>query len=418
MKNKNKNKYKYTVVNYMSKEVFKNLKRMTDLHPLLIKLNLNGISSNELSLFFTVRSLIFSTFNTNPSEILVYNDLKVFLTSVLKEFYRFNLNGYVNQQNMELNRVFCVFRSLYPYYKDVFNQKERMYLSWNHELEHFHNLIILILLLEIELYIKYYTELKIAVFDDDDDEDEDSIKEKICLLKQEKSDLNKTLSGGLRVSLSRNRLIIQDRIYVGFDTEYKNIDSQTNSILCYTTASTSECLLRIRSTEIDFSLKEGKIYLPKTASLITTAVKIIRVLRCKNDFELDKLESYLNSRKDLDRLVLNNHDVIYKQKNFNVNEIRTEFHDVRLDKSQFSLKNLLDSMIKNHDLDTISNAKFFRDCVLQQQLKPVFRPECFLTAHFTAADVSLFSDFNQIKTKFTVLNKSFLTLNQTLSYKK
>lgn len=402
----------------MSKEVFKNLKRMTDLHPLLIKLNLNGISSNELSLFFTVRSLIFSTFNTNPSEILVYNDLKVFLTSVLKEFYRFNLNGYVNQQNMELNRVFCVFRSLYPYYKDVFNQKERMYLSWNHELEHFHNLIILILLLEIELYIKYYTELKIAVFDDDDDEDEDSIKEKICLLKQEKSDLNKTLSGGLRVSLSRNRLIIQDRIYVGFDTEYKNIDSQTNSILCYTTASTSECLLRIRSTEIDFSLKEGKIYLPKTASLITTAVKIIRVLRCKNDFELDKLESYLNSRKDLDRLVLNNHDVIYKQKNFNVNEIRTEFHDVRLDKSQFSLKNLLDSMIKNHDLDTISNAKFFRDCVLQQQLKPVFRPECFLTAHFTAADVSLFSDFNQIKTKFTVLNKSFLTLNQTLSYKK
>jgi len=412
---KNKNKNKYTVVNYMSKEVFKNLKQMTDLHPFLKKLNLKGFCSNELSLLFTIRSLIFSIFNTNPSEILAYDDLKVFLTSVLKEFYQFNLNGYVNQHNMELNRVFSVFRSLYPYYKDIFNQKERMYLSWNHELEHFHNLIVLILLLEIELYINYFTELKIADFDDDD---EDSIKEKICLLKQEKSELNKTLSGGLRVSLSRNRLIIQDRIYVGFDTEYKNIDSRTNNILCYTTASTAECLLRIRSVKIDFSLKEGKVYLPKTASLITTVVKIIRVLRCKNDFELEKLESYLNSRKDLDRLVLNNHDVIYKQKNFNVNEIRTEFHDVRLDKSQFSLKNLLDSMIKNHGLDTISNAKFFRDCVLQQQLKPVFRPECFLTAHFTAADVSLFSDFNQVKTKFTVLNKSFLTLNQTLSYKK
>jgi len=411
---KNKNKYKYTVVNYISKEVFKNLKQMTDLHPLIIKLNLKGFCSNELSLFFTIRSLIFSIFNTNPSEILTYNDLKAFLTSVLKEFYQFNLKGYVNQQNMELNRVFCVFRSLYPYHKDIFNQKERMYLSWNHELEHFHNLIILILLFEIELYINYFTELKITVFDDD----VDSIKEKICLLKQEKSELNKTLSGGLRVSLSRNRLIIQDRIYVGFDTEYKNIDSRTNSILCYTTASTAECLLRIRNGKIDFSLKEGKIYLPKTASLITTVVKIIRVLRCKNDFELDKLESYLNSRKDLERLVLNNHDVIYKQKNFNVNEIRTEFHDVRLDKSQFSLKNLLDSMMKNHGLDTISNAKFFRDCVLQQHLKPVFRPECFLTAHFTAADVSLFSDFNQVKTKFTVLNKSFLTLNQTLSYKK
>jgi len=415
MKNKMKNKYKYTVVNYISKEVFKNLKQMTDLHPLIKKLNLKGFCSNELSLLFTIRSLIFSIFNTNPSEILVYNDLKAFLTSVLKEFYQFNLNGYVNQQNMELNRVFCVFRSLYPYYKDIFNQKEKMYLSWNHELEHFHNLIILILLLELELYINHFTELKIADFDDDD---EDSIKEKICLLKQDKSELNKTLSGGLRTSLSRNRLIVQDRIYVGFDTEYKNLDSRTNNILCYTTASISECLLRIRSAKIDFSLKEGKIYLPKTASLITTVVKIIRVLRCKNDFELDKLENYLNSRKDLERLVLNNYDVIYKQKNFNVNEIRTEFHDVRLDKSQFSLKNLLDSMIKNHGLDTISNAKFFRDCILQQQLKPVFRPECFLTAHFTAADVSLFSDFEQVKNSFTVLNKSFLTLNQTLSYKK
>jgi len=49
---------------------------------------------------------------------------------------------------------------------------------------------------------------------------------------------------------------------------------------------------------------------------------------------------------------------------------------------------------------------------------PTLKKECFLTAHFTTADVSLFQDFDEIKDKFTVLNKSFLTLDKMISYKK
>jgi len=406
LKLKMKNKYKYTVVNYIPKDVFDVLKQQDNLHPLIKQLNLEGFNSRELSMFFVLRSLLFCITKQNPSVVLSYSQLKTFLSDVLTNFYQFNKDGYVNQQNMELNKIFNVFRSFYPYYKDIFTQNKT--LSWNHELEHFHNLIILILIFEIEVYIKYFSLLE---------ETDDATKETVCLLKQEKSLLLKTLSGGIRVSLSKNRLVLIDRIYIGFDTEYKNVDSQTNNLLCYTTASITESILKIRSSTIDYSLKEGKIYLPKTAVLISTGIKLIRLLRLKKDRELEKLESSLNMSKDLERIILNNQDVIYKQKTFDVKTIQTEFHDVRTDKTKFSLFNLLDRTI-NIDIESIPNRKKFSEYCKNLAIKPVFRPECYLIAHFTTADVSLFSDFEQIKSKFTVLNKSFLTLNSSFSFKK
>jgi len=335
---KNKCKYKYTVVNYIPQDVFDDLKQY-NLHPLIKQLNLEDFNSKELSMFFVLRSLLFCITKQNPSEILSFRQLKEFLSNTLSLLYQYNLDGYVNQQNMELNKIFNIFRSFYPYYKDVFTQNKKT-LSWNHELEHFHNLIILILLFEIELYIKYFS------FEEEEDTS-DILKETVCLLKHEKNQLNKTLSGGIRTSLSKNRLVIIDRFYIGFDTEYKNVDSQTNNILCYTTASITESLLKIRNNSVDYSLKEGKVYLPKTAALINTGIKLIRLLRLKKDRELEKLECSLNANKDLERIILNNQDVIYKQKTFDVNKIRTEFYDVRTDKSKFSLINLLDRNLES-----------------------------------------------------------------------
>jgi len=410
---KNKNKNKYTIVNYISKDVFDDLKQIKYIHPLIKNLNFEGFNPRELAIFFTLRSLLFCLLKINPSEILAYEQLKYFLSKILNIFYQFNLDGYVNRQNMELNKIFNIFRSFYPYYKDVFSQDKKS-LSCNHELEHFHNLIILILLFEIELYIKHFSLCEIET---EDGNEKDFLKEAVCLLKQEKSELNKTLSGGIRVSLSRNRLVLIDRIYLGFDTEYKNIDSQTNDILCYTTASISEGLLKIRSDSVDFSLKDGKVYSPKTASVINIGVKLIRLLRCKKDRELEKLDCILKMNGDLERLILNNGDVLYKHTNFDVKTIQTAFYDVRSNKSLFSLKRLLETTI-NSNVESIPNSKLFRDYTQKLKLKPFFRPECYLMAHFTAADVSLFSDFEQVKNSFTVLNKSFLSLNTSFSYRK
>jgi len=222
------------------------------------------------------------------------------------------------------------------------------------------------------------------------------------------------LSGGIRVSLSRNRLIIQDRIYVGFDTEYKTLDSQTNGILCYTTASVSESLLKIRSSKIDFSLKDGRVYLPKTTGLITMGVRLIRFLRGKKDFELEKLKVLLDGEVCLEKLVLFNDDVVYKQKAFDVNEIHTSFHDVKSDISQYSLVKILENVFETHKVDSGSKTSFFSEYT--QKLKPLYRPECYLIAHFTTADVSLLADFPEMKNRFSVLNKSFLTLEKTLSF--
>ena len=413
MKQKYKNKYKKTVINYISKDVFDDLKQIKTIHPLIKNLCFEGFNSRELAVFFTLRSLLFCLLKINPSEILVYEELNNFLSKILALFYRFNLDGYVNKQNMELNEIFNIFRSFFPFYKDVFAQGKKS-LSSNHELEHFHNLIILILLFEIELYIKHFSLCEIET---ENGSEKENLKETVCLLKQERSTLNKTLSGGIRVSITRNRLVLTDRIYLGFDTEYKNIDCQTNDILCYSTASITEGLLKVRNNTVDFSLKEGKVYLPKTASLIDIGVKLIRLLRCKKDRELEKLENFLRRKDGISKKILHNGDVIYKQTTFDVKNIRSCFYDLRSDKSQYSLKNLLDSTI-NSNQDSIPNSKVFLNYVKKFNLKPVFRPECYLMAHFTAADVSLFSDFEEVKSKFTVLNKSFLSLNTSFSYRK
>jgi len=412
--NKNKNK-KFIPVNFISKEILKDtLVLNKNLHPLIKQLNLKGFDVEELSCFFSLRSLVFSIVDINPSKTLSYEQLKEFLSRVLKLFYSFKSKGYINQSYMESNQIFNIFRSYYPQYKDVFCNNEIKYVSMSYELEHFHNLIILVLLFEIELYLNnFIRELKILK---SKDRDRDELKEAICNLKLEKVDLNKTLSGGIRVSLSRNRLIINDRIYVGFDTEYKNLDSQSNRLLCYTTASVSESLLRIRNGKIDFSLKDGNVYLPKTTGLITVGVKLIRFLRGKKDFELENLKASMDREPGLEKLVLFNDDIIYKQKVFDVNKIHTCFHDVKSDVTQYSLSKMLDIIFETYKIESVSNASFFRCCT--KFLKPVFRSECYLIAHFTTADVSLLSDFSEIKHRFSVLNKSFLTLDKTLSYNK
>jgi len=408
-KNKNKNK-KFIPVNYISKEILKDTLLLNkNLHPLIKQLNLKDFDVEQLSGFFSLRSLVFSIVDVNPSKLLSYEQLKEFLSRVLKQFYAFNSKGYINQSYMESNKIFNIFRSYYPQYKDVFCNTEIKYVSMSYELEHFHNLIILILLFEIELYLNYFIgELK--------DLKSDEFKEVICNLKLEKVDLNKTLSGGIRVSLSRNRLIINDRVYVGFDTEYKNLDSQTNRLLCYTTASVSESLLRIRSGKIDFSLKDGNVYLPKTTGLITSGIKLIRFLRGKKDFELEQLKTSMDREPGLEKLVLFNDDILYKQKVFDVNKIHTCFHDVKSNVTQYSLIKMLEIIFETHKIESVSNASFFRECT--KFLKPVFRSECYLIAHFTTADVSLLADFTEIKNRFSVLNKSFLTLDKTLSYNK
>jgi len=181
-------------------------------------------------------------------------------------------------------------------------------------------------------------------------------------------------------------------------------------LLCYTTATLSESLLKIRDDTVDFSVKDGLVHLPKTASMIKTVVRLLRQERGKNDDELEELKEVL--KKNFEMKKLNNSDIVFISKKPRFEDIQTNFVDLRQDPSLYSFKKLLDLILEeNHSVVECFERHL-------KNLKPTMKQECILMAHFTTADVSSFEDFNEIKKNFSVLSKSFLTLDKTLSFKK
>jgi len=379
------------------------------------KLGLNNLvnyKKDQLTLFFIYRGIIYSLFGYNPHQIFDSSMLKTLISVVLSEFYNFRKDGYVNQENLESNKIFRVFRSIYPYYKDVFNSTESFKPSMLFELEHFHNLVILFLLFDIELTLKKMKDLT-EVYEDEDD----CYKESVFELTHERSLLQKTLSGGIRVSLSKNRVILLKKLYVGFDTEFKNLDSQTNKLLCYTTASLSECILKIRSNDIDFSLHDGKVFRPQTSTLLETGVGLIRLYRNKKDVAVSRLTEEVQTDRSVECLKLGNNDLIFKLKSFDFGKIQEQYTDLSANPQEYSFKKLMDSVLESSDTQP-STFKLFLEKTDRYNIKPILKQECTLLAHFTTADVSLFTDFDEVKTNFTVISKSFLTLDKFLTYRK
>lgn len=400
--NMNKNT-KTKIINFIPLSVLSTLNLPSDSFLKMIStLDLNCYyKKEETALFFVFRSILLKTVGFDPYTTMDFKNLESFIELTLKELYVFKSEGFVNQENMELNKIFCIFRSFYPETKDVFLSSRKSLISMSFELEHFHNLVILTILYEIEKTIKRMDFSKT-----------DRDKEEMFFLKNERGSIQKTLSGGIRSSLSKNRLVLLKRLYVGFDTEYINQDCKTNRLLCYTTATLSECLLKIRDDTVDFSLKDGLTHLPKTAPLISTVVRLIRQERGKKDCELEELKETLI--RTFDKTQLNNSDIMFKSKKPKYEDIQTNFIDLRQDQSLYSFKNLMELVLKKTSSD--SSFECFNNHL--KNLNPTIKQECILLAHFTTADVSLFDDFNEIKTNFSVLSKSFLTLDKGLSFER
>jgi len=391
MKHKQKN---IEIVNYIPYSILSLLKeRPFDLKNLKLD---SSYRKEDTILFFIFRSIVFLSFGYDPQKEFDFLEVKNFLCSVRGELYCFRKKGYVSVENMELNRLFNIFRSFYPKYKNVFNTIES-HSNFN-ELEHYHNLVILLLLYELEKTL--LQELRREEIDD---------------LKTERCLLNQSLSGGIRVTLSKNRLVQLNKKYIAFDTEYTNVDSMTNELLCYTTASVSETIIKIRSPEVDFSLSPGQTRIPLTAPMITIVIKLLRTLRGKKDFELNQLENRLSLIPSLKRMSLQNKDVIFTKLIEN-DKIESCFIDLRSDTSQFSFKNLLKKELETPEESSDFKKSSVFEVINELKLKPTVKNECVIIAHFTTADVSLFSDFEEIKSKFTVISKSFLTLDKYLIF--
>jgi len=415
--------YKKVIVNYIPHYLISSLKCQTsDFIQYVSQLNLRGyfesdLERTSLSFYFLFRGVLYNSFGYDPHQVFCPEKLKCLIHDILSEFYSFRKDGYVNQQNLERNKIFMIFKSFYPVYTDIFNTKNSFRLSILSELEHMHNLVIIFLLYDIEVTLRVvesrYSSEKL-LSSKVGRETLDRTREILFDLKDERSQLQKTLSGGIRISLSKNRVLYIRRIYAGFDTEYKPVDSQTNRLLCYTTASIPECLLKIRSNDVDFSLKEGKVFLPKTAPLIKIGVALIRFLRNKKDFEVSELTRLLSKESSLECLRQSNGDLVYRVKSFDFNQIQSRYIGLTTIPEEYSFKKLMDLVLEDyHDLKN----SVFLEMTHRLNIKPTLKNECTLLAHFTTADVSLFHDFEGIKTNFSVISKSFLTLDKFLTYK-
>jgi len=390
-----------TIINFIPLSILSTLNLQSDcFYNVASNLNLDRFYNRaETSLFFVFRSILLKTVGIDPYHPMEFKTLEIFIELTLKELYEFKTEGFVNQENMESNKIFSVFRSFYPETKDIFLSTKKPLMSMSFELEHFHNLVILTLIYEMEKTLKRMSLSSLKT---------DGEKEEICFLKNERGSLQKTLSGGIRISLSKNRLVLLKRLYVGFDTEYRALDSKTNQLLCYTTASLSECLLKIRDDTVDFSVKDGLYHIPKTAPMIRTVVRLIRDERGKNDSLLEELKETLITQFEM--IKLNNSDIVFKSKKLRFEDIQTNFVDLRQDSSLYSCKKLLGLITERIDSGSFDCFK-----IHLKNLKPTMKQECILLAHFTTADVSSFEDFNEIKKNFSVLSKSFLTLDRGLS---
>jgi len=327
-----------------------------DAYPInLIHLLQSNLASTRKSTsnLLAIRSKLFYLTNRDQSANLDVIDLLNYINDVQNLLYSFKQDGFISSENMELNPIFKIFRDLYPSHNAIFNYKTKVTLTSIFELEHFHNLIVLLLLLEVYLYLPELKELKKTVQLDDSQE------EYITLLDLKRSELIKTLSGGIRITISRKRLRVTERLYTGFDTEYITENCTVNKLLCYTHASLSEVLLTIKNSSVDFSTKEGDVYHPITVNLINDCIGYIRYLRGEPDFELDYIkQSLLESNTKYDLLHQNNGDLTLRLKNnLSLETVQKVYNDQELDLLNITLEKLLIDVEKIHR-DNLNRQRF------------------------------------------------------------
>jgi len=375
----------------------------------LLQSNLASTRKSTSSLL-AIRSKLFYLTNRDQSANLDVIDLLNYINDVQNLLYSFKKDGFVSSENMVLNPIFKIFRDLYPSYYTIFNYKSKVTLTSIFELEHFHNLIVLLLLLEVYLYLPELKELKKTVQLDESQEED------ITLLDLKRIELTKTLSGGIRNSISRKRLKVTERLYTGFDTEYIADNSIVNKLLCYTHASLSEVLLTIKSSSVDFSTKEGDVYHPITVNLINDCIGYIRFLRGEPDFELDYIkQSLLETKTKFDLLHQSNGDLILRIKdNLSLETVQKVYNDQEKDLLNITLEKLLIDIEKIHKehlkLQRVDLLKLFANWNLKYSLKKEF----FLISHYSPADISFLKDFNVFKDRLNILGKTFISLDKPI----
>ena len=365
--------------------------------------NLYEFKAEELSLLDAVNKLLYKLSGMDRGDELTVVKLQEFVNIILLKLYHYKSLGFVNTEVMEQNEVYLLFRSLYEKYVDVFS-KGNVHSMF--ELEHFHNVILLILILELDLKMLD----PLLSIDEIDD------------LKALRSKVLKNVSAPLRSSLSIKSFV--KRIYTGFDTEYGTLEYGKTDLLCLTTSTYIGVFLRVKSLKLDYTITNyhDTTQEPVTSELLNLLVRLIRLVKGKGDQKIADLLLRLRSNSDVEELSLKGDKLFRFAKLLKPSDFINKYFDLTADSSFHSFRNLMDiSLNITKDLFTEDILKFTSELlsvgidVETTRLK--IHKEVYLLAHFTTADISSWSDFEEVKELFSILRKCFITISNKKAYK-
>ena len=362
---------------------------------------------DQIKMFLVIRSFLFSFSGIPLDKELSIEELQRLKNCIMDLLFDYKNQGFLNTLLLERNKIYNLYRSLFLDENIFSNPNSNSF----RELEFFQSLIILILVLEYELYIKNH-EQKLDSLKKLRMETREC-KEILLDLKMVKRGLIQNLNKSIRQILTGGRLYILDRIYTGFDTEYQAESDMVNTLLAYTTSSYSRVYLCIKPFRIEISDDRP----PKSNELVLEVVKMIRLVTNKQDLEIERFMSHITNYPKFKKLSTKNFIAFTLDSNEQdiARSIKNSYFDLELDSGSYSFKNLVEkSLLDQTEIVFKSNQEIINILKNYKIPRIPVKKELYLIAHFTTADICSLSDFQEIKNKFSILRKSFVSLDRTM----
>ena len=367
------------------------------------------INIENLPLLDAINKQLFKLSEVDQSNMTV-KELELHVNRILEKLYNYKPIGFVNNTILRDNEIYQIFRSVYPKYRALFAKPSVQVMF---EVEHFHNLILLLLVTEIEILLEKLEPVKGV----------DGVLEGMSDLRALKQKLLKNVSAPLRSALSKNLLSFQNKVYTAFDTEYNTVDEGKTDLLCLTTSTHIGVLLRVKLLKLDYTISNhhGVDNKPICSDLLQLMVRLIRLINNKNDDKLIDLLSNLRNDTKIEELVLNDSSVFRVKQVLSPTDFINRYYDLTTDPKFHSFTNLMDislnlTTVKLKEAETVFR-ELMKSVGYNLDLYRVSTEKIvYLIAHFTTADISSWSDFEEVKESFGILRKCFITIDSKKRY--
>jgi len=98
-----------------------------------------------------------------------------------------------------------------------------------------------------------------------------------------------------------------------------------------------------------------------------------------------------------------------------IKSLKNSYYDLETVSDAYSFQNLVENSFQDQSENILKLNRFLIEILKTYKIPRVpMRKELYLIAHFTTADVCSLTDFQEIKNKFNILRKSFVSLDKTI----